>query len=556
MHQILTAPLVIALNMTGSCGVSTHSAIEQELLAPKVASEDTVLNLSRRSSRSHTLENGETFDFDKISQQLKAIEFDSLKFQLALMESHSPLSGDIDSDADQDELKNTPVKTLATLTMPVLPWLSRNPIPETDTVLVSQEMTTQENLSSVTTQTTQAVDTQVEENSQIRILAAHPLSAEDSPFVEAFASQTSVENVRTEMLTYETTRDRSRPRGWQVSFAPSHWSSLHWVDRASSTELDVEQTPLISSVTAQFLAKLRGVTLQADAGIVFGKVPAGWEVQISGRSERPLYLNSDRQVVDSASIDLDRTFVFLNTQPGAHSVYLESKKVNLTGSIAAPVLAGTGTYLDLTQISQGSLSGQVLSVNDSDSDGPSPLRRAIVRVLGQDTQVGLTDASGRFQLENVLTVSTYPLFVETDRGSGYTHRYRVLPSKMKNVSLFRFSKWKIHDWVALLEGGLSPESGLVIAVAPYLANKYLQQDLIPTIRSISSTPTLTPETYTLSPDGGSLLTHTSLSPSQFRFLGVEIPEGPTIAQVVDESGHLLWGELTVSSPNVISIIGP
>ncbi len=412
-----------------------------------------------------------------------------------------------------------------------------------------------------------AMETQkVSENTQpesapLTLTAAHPqnptedpvtpTSAQENvslaPFVEAFQSNIKIEDVKAEWITQEGSK------GWQVSIAPSHWSTVSWSNLQPS-ESDV--VPLLSNNTALTLARLAGVTLQSQTGIVFGKFPSGWDVEFSGRAEHPLFLDNQDPPRADYSSKMGGYFVMLNAAPGAQLIYLTSRTGYGTGAVTFPVMAGTATYLDLTEITSSSLTGKVLSVNNRPSGEANYLKNVIVRVIGQASAVTSTDPVGAFALDNVLTFSDYPFFIETDKGStGFTHRYRMAPGNMDQVSLFRIPSWQIRDYLGQLEGGVSSSSGVVVAALPHLVNSHPGYPFIPSVRSIPSSTSLVPETYTFSPEND-LHVNSPLIGDSNRFLGVEIPEGPVVTQVTDENKNVIWSELNVSSPGVINVVGP
>ncbi|MEO7163343.1 MAG: hypothetical protein ABI041_10525, partial [Bdellovibrionia bacterium] len=367
-------------------------------------------------------------------------------------------------------------------------------------------------------------------------------------YVEAFDGQTPLLDGASEMISREPGET-----GWFLSSAYQHLPTLEWV---GDSHKDLE-TPLISENTSRMLSTLAGASLQRDAGLVFGKLAAGWRIDFSGRAEVPLYLDTNLRIVTGDDVTSDRYFVFLNAAPGGHLVYLDSVEGAGSGAVAFPVIGGTATYLDLTQISYTSFYGQVVLTAD-EIKGQIGLSRSTVRMLGQAAVSGVANAGGYFHFDDVMVVSDYPVFVETDKGLGFTHRYRVLPKNLQNLTLYRISRHHINDWIGQIEGGISEDSGIVLAAVPGIVAGQPDATLVPSFRSIAPTLRMIPETYTLTPTD-LLQPRTALDADENRFLGIEVPEGPVLAQVSQISGEkkaVIWSELTIVSPNVVTLVGP
>ena len=380
-----------------------------------------------------------------------------------------------------------------------------------------------------------------------------------SEVTEAFEWNKTVSTYNISVLSSEESSAASPGQrlGWHMVNSSEHWPTLYWSGRCA--------IPVVSSNNAKLLAALGASTLQPDMGIVFGKIPAGFTVEFSGRAERLLLLDAQNHIVSAAQKDGDKYFALINAAPGAQIIYLASLNGNANGNapgsgsgqpntaLGFPVLAGKATYLDLTQISAKTISGRVFDADISNAHGLSDVR---VKVVGQEVNSTMTTKSGKFKLENVWTIDSYPLFLETDTGSGYTHRYRVTQKQTENLSLFRLSSAQIQTWLGQLEGGVSSESGLVIAALPGFVSSQPSIKLIPKLQPLLSNLPLTPETYVLSTEG-SIQDDLKLTAETPRFISVQVPEGPVLAQVKDESTkNILWSELTMSSPGVVTLLGP
>jgi hypothetical protein len=349
--------------------------------------------------------------------------------------------------------------------------------------------------------------------------------------------------------TYVSKEAGSQNAGWVLAKAADHWPTLA---RRSAAGI-----PLISKNTSKLLSTLAGANLESEAGIVFGKLPSGWTVRLSGRSERPIFLNARNQTISPGTLEGERYFAFLNVAPGAHLVYLANRTGVEEGAVGLAVVGGTATFADLTTIRKSTVTGKILDGSDAQSRA---MAGASVRVLGAVSTHTESNRSGRFSIENVLTVGDYPVYIETDSNGGYTHRYQLAPSQLQNAVLYRLSPSAIQTWTTQLEGAISPDSGIVIAAVPSIAaNPATRGRLTPLVQSLASNPTLRPEVYTLS-SVGQMQVGQSLGPQNTRFVSVQVPEGPAIAKVVDSEKpadkNLVWSEMLMVSPAVVNIVGP
>jgi hypothetical protein len=326
--------------------------------------------------------------------------------------------------------------------------------------------------------------------------------------------------------------------------SPDYWPTLFWQGPPPAKKVS---SPLISRNTAKLLERLAGTSLQPETGIVFGRIAGGIRVEFSARAERVLYFDAQNHVIDGTDLSGARSFALVNAAPGARIVYTSSN-----AGLAIPVIAGTATYLDLTQLKKFPVRGKVL---DGSSQGQRPLRGSRVTVAGFPGASVETDAQGAFDLGEITGIEGFPLYLETEMNGSYTHRYRVDTGKAAELTLFRMTNDQIETWISQLEGGISNQSALVLAALPDLLSSSNDPQYFATLRTLAANPTLVPETYTLSP-AGQLEVGVPVQRQQPRFLSVQIPEGPAIAQLEDKGKRIFWSELVMASPNVINLIGP
>ncbi|MFL5812665.1 MAG: hypothetical protein ACJ763_03740 [Bdellovibrionia bacterium] len=349
--------------------------------------------------------------------------------------------------------------------------------------------------------------------------------------------------------SYVSKEAGSQNSGWVLAKAADHWPTLA---RRSAVGI-----PLISKNTSKLLSTLAGATLESEAGIVFGKLPSGWTVRLSGRSERPIFLNARNQTISPSTLEGERYFAFLNVAPGAHLAYLANRSGVEEGAVGLAVVGGAATFADLTTLRKSTVTGKILDGSDAQTRA---MAGATVRVLGALSTHTESSRNGSFRIENVLTVGDYPIYIETDSNGGYTHRYQLAPSKLQKVLLYRLSPSAIQTWTSQLEGAISPDSGIMIAAVPSIAaTPGTRGRLTPVVQSLAANPTLRPEVYTLS-SGGQMQVGQALDAQNTRFVSVQVPEGPAIAKVVDSEKpadkNLVWSEMLMVSPAVVNIVGP
>ena len=342
-------------------------------------------------------------------------------------------------------------------------------------------------------------------------------------------------------LTHTSSSIELPGHGWDITRAANHWPTL-------SVRHNQSNLPMVSNNSALVLAATLKASLLPEAGIVFGRVPAGWGIQFSGRAERPLFISMDKQFVSADVIDRERFFVLLNAAPGTQSLQLIGNQAISGGIVTLPVLSGTATYIDLTRSSYKTVSGYAL---DAASDPSVGLKAARVQIMGQPGSAVWTDAKGYFQIKQVLTLMDHPVQIDIQAAlqdvQTHTHRFSVHAEQFTDHAFYLFSETDIKAWEETLQG-VNPEAGMIIGAAPRLArspNRYSA--------SISAVSGVHSEAYSLAPNG-QMLERTPLDSERPRFISLEVGEGPTHVQLTDESSEASISELVYASPRTINIL--
>jgi len=451
-------------------------------------------------------------------------------------------------------------------------------------------------------------------NSNINNVTANPSTSEPSNddvsknsmprFVEAFdAERRSVEGVRSRMLTSELLGE-GLDRGLGIAEElVDHYTTYDWYDPSFNAPYSI---PLVHNNTLNMIADQGKVGRQvAHAGFVFGKVARGWDVWVSGRAEKPVYMYAsslkdingnfvrdssgniaqiEGAVIDDGhlekSIDQERYYAILNVPPGAHWVRVRSRWNEGEGAVPVAVFAGGGSHMDLTQIAKRTLNGWFFHGHLKGS----------IEVCEQSARIDLGDERAHdFSIPNVVTFGNYPFYIRYRNPNipNVVFQYRIFPAQMDNkVAIFPIPRRKVEQWIPAIEDEEDPDDSrtgkdLVVVGAPRLVDK-MREPLTPHLEYLSLNGGVRLKTYSLSPSvqpdspydeavrDGMLLGSTT------RFIG-KTPKGLTIASLeLDNAASgqpemkKVWSELTMiwrngiggiddtdtDSVHIINVIGP
>ncbi len=356
-----------------------------------------------------------------------------------------------------------------------------------------------------------------------------------------------VSEAKSSVWSFEGWSHRST-EGWIVTTAADHWPTLSYLraDAPSSSRLT-------SYRDASIMAALAGVTIQPTAGLLVGSIPAGYSVELSGRSEYPIYWKQDKGQVSSQDIEEERSFAFLNVEPGMQVVSLVHAWTGERIPVAVAIVGGYSTDADLRAIRKVSVRGKVSSASARTF---APVSGVTVSRVGQLDSVVKTDSVGSFRFGELLVAGNLPLYFEYHRAAGsFPHRVRVQTSDHNAIevgTLFGFDDQQIVGWVSQLEGGVSPESGVIVGAWGANEKQLRANSLYPVTYPIEPNPVLEPETYYL--EGGERLTVAgTLSPGRNRIMSTQLVAGLHKVELRDEvSDEVSWSEIGVASPGVVT----
>ncbi len=365
----------------------------------------------------------------------------------------------------------------------------------------------------------------------------------------------AVASATTSVWSYEGWKKTST-EGWIVSAAQEQWPVLSY--HSVHAENDLRVSPqFLSQREASILAATSGVRLQADAGIVFGELPAGFSAEISGRAEYPVYWRQGVGAVDTQDVAQPRWFAFVNVEPGMQVVSMVNAWSGERVPVAAAVVGGYSTHLDLRSVRRVNIHGRVVDGSARRELGRSGLS---IQRVGVSGQVATTESNGGFSLPAQLVAGNLPVYLEMrSRETGYPQRIRMsvaIESSQGRIdagSIPYLTQGQVEGWIGQIEGGISPESGMIVTAWNPTNQRVSEHGLLPMDHPMDEQPNLEPETYFLGSDD-QLRVDGRVEGDLTRAVTTQVVAGlHKIELKVDLSSEGEWNELAVVSPGLISI---
>jgi hypothetical protein len=325
---------------------------------------------------------------------------------------------------------------------------------------------------------------------------------------------------------------------WLQSSAAGYRPTVSFLKGSKSQLVD---TYLLLENDLQAFATLNKITLQKSTSVILVASSLNKKPRISSRHE---------EVIEHQRDNIKYS-IFLNVPPGPVLVDLGDG-----AGVAAPAISGSTTYLNLTESRQVLVSGQVQDAASSEGIAVADAR---VQLIGSSNQSAFTTRTGKFNLGTYTVYGNYDVYFQVDLRGGFTHRLRYPQDALKHVTLYTFGSQKIQSWTSQLEGGVSPESGMIVAAMPEVIEQRQNTPLYGSIESKGETHSggagLIPEIYSLDIDD-TLSERHAVHRESPRLVGVQIPEGLQQLSLKDRKGRTYWSEFVVSSPGVVNVIGP
>ncbi len=326
--------------------------------------------------------------------------------------------------------------------------------------------------------------------------------------------------------------------------------------RACRTSAQIEG---LSENDLQLLSRMASTKPIAGLGHILGRVPAGWRVSFSGRSDRPLYLASDlsRNLLERRTEDEkkdERVFFIPNVAPGAHIIYLVNDQgVHVGGGLI--VLAGRETYIQFSVPNEKTYTQRV---SNGESQTQKGLVGASVEIIGQSpARYGISSQTGKVDIRYLSLNGDLPQYVDVRaRDQGIRFRYRLRESNQEAGQLLAFSKDRLEAWIGQLPGGNSPGAGMALLSVAKLPINDIDQGLSAAVKLFSgeANQEFVPEAYILD-QMGRLIPKVEFTESNRAAVIVQIPEGPAVIEVESNEQENIWSELIISQPFVVNVLG-
>ena len=355
--------------------------------------------------------------------------------------------------------------------------------------------------------------------------------------------------VSTTIWSYEGWSHRSK-EGWIVTASADHWPTLSWF-RSGNQRLP----KLVSHREASVLAALSGTALQPSAGLVVGDIPAGYRIEFSGRAEEAVYWTPELGQLSSHDYSKARSFALVNAEPGIHLVHLVHAWTGERVPVAAAIVGGYSTYVDLSLVRRVELKGRVAESSARRYEAVAGMKLGRV---GDSDSFALSGKDGFFKFPQMLVAGQLPVYIEfSSKTFPFPHRMKIslATSDIIDVGdLFAISPNRVNHWMSQLEGGVSPESGLLLSAWRHQNTRLDDARVQPIVFPLSSSVDLEPETYFVGHED-SLNVDGSLGKGVTTTLTTQLVPGLHKVEVkLPGRADELWSEVAVASPGVVTLL--
>jgi hypothetical protein len=305
-------------------------------------------------------------------------------------------------------------------------------------------------------------------------------------------------------------------------------------------------TLLIDQNNLALIAIKSGVHITKGMGIIVGLVPDGYKVDFNGRAEETEYFESSGK----------NYFAILNAEPGAGIVEVVSKtNPNFNSFVFTPVLEDTISYLDLSAPVAQNITIKIVKSGQADDPEVAKL------TVGLSTQSGIgaiTRADGQATLHNVNLVPGFPVYVDVasrvEDNQSFTYRYQLkTPRRSGTYVLNQIAEKTIYHWLKQVKTGLSDQSAMVVGLYDRKKLDGFKNPHYTEVQALTAKFGLEPKNYTVLWNG-QLSQSDPLEGDVPRFMAVQVPEGLSQVNLLNESRQVVSSELLPISPRVIHVI--
>ena len=330
--------------------------------------------------------------------------------------------------------------------------------------------------------------------------------------------------------------------GWVKVETEGYFPLLSYYPQVSSNG-----TLLLDQNSVALLAIKSGVHYSSEMGMILGKLPDGYKIEFSGRSEEVEYFE----------LNAKKYFIILNVEPGAGVVELVSqKKQDENTTIFTPVLSGTVTYLDL--VAPITINVPIKIIKGEQKDSQNDLIGLTVGISTQTEVQTKTNANGLAILRNINVIPGYPVFVDVSSKlngeKSYQYRYQLNKRTRKGVFILKqYPEKLIYTWLKQVNINLNDQSGMILGEFNSKKIDAFRNHYIAKIENLTEKFGLETKSYSVLCDQKLSLDYPleGLCP---RFLSVQVPEGLVQAQLVNENKDIVKSTLIPVSPRVINVL--
>lgn len=287
-------------------------------------------------------------------------------------------------------------------------------------------------------------------------------------------------------------------------------------------------------------------------GMIAGQLPENYIADFLGRGEEP----------ETFEMNGRRYFIILNAEPGAGVLQLspdpKKKKQTeglLTASVFAPVLADTITFLDLEKPEPKEIRVQVVKSGEKKDPDVSNLTVSLSTYRGIQA---ITQSQGYAVIRNVPVVPGFPTFVDVSSRSGdqdgYSYRFELRNRDRNGVYwLYQLTNGTGQKWFQQVRDGLSDQAGVVLGLFSRKNIDGFKNFYYPKVKPLGDRIGLNPLTYTVAWNGR-LIPGEPLEGDLPRWISVQVPEGLSSVEVVNEDGEPIYSTWVPVSPRVINVV--
>lgn len=291
---------------------------------------------------------------------------------------------------------------------------------------------------------------------------------------------------------------------------------------------------------------------QKPAGFVYGNVPSGWKLEVSGSQMDSVLFDSAGGAIPKETTFGARKFIFPAVQEGFQLLHMVHEADGRRLAVGVPIVRDVGTWVDLTEPKSKAMKGVVLDATEAEE---TTLPYVKVDVIGQPDVAAISNASGEFVAERVLYLERFPLYVDTTSSAGRPHR-SVLDPRRDSIELYRVNETQIRAWALSLGKDEQALNNLVFGAASAELKAASRKEAYAAAGTIDGSALVQPKIAAVRADGSLVLNGALRAESSERFLieGAQ-PGLGRLELTFGDSLSPFWTQLFPISSNYVHIVG-